>query len=286
MVSRSRSVKPAAAVIAASSSICGQGRSGFTWSGVSGETPPQSSMPASRMSWCSSPMRFGGAWMRASGPRTSRVTAIVAARSASSASGVARILVSGLARKFCTMTSWMPSYSRDTLRSAKIDVDALGRRLADADEDAGGERDVAAARVFQDPEADLGVLVGGAEVRSALLGEQALRRRLEHHAHGRGDRLEALEVLPGHDARVEVRQQAGLLKDADRHRPDVGERVVVAVRVKPLAGLLPAGLRPVAEREEGFLAAERGPLPGDLEHLVRAEVGAVAACPGTVANVQ
>ena len=28
-------------------SIAGQGRSGFTWSGVSGDTPPQSSMPAS-----------------------------------------------------------------------------------------------------------------------------------------------------------------------------------------------------------------------------------------------
>ena len=31
---------------ARSSSICGQGRSGLTWSGVTGETPPQSSMPA------------------------------------------------------------------------------------------------------------------------------------------------------------------------------------------------------------------------------------------------
>ena len=66
-------------------------------------------------------MRFGGAWTRALGPSTSRVTAIVAARSCSSASGTPRILVSGLARKFCTMTSWMPPYSRDTWRMAKID---------------------------------------------------------------------------------------------------------------------------------------------------------------------
>ncbi len=120
-MSRSRSVKPAAAVRAASSSICGQGRSGLTWSGVSGDTPPQSSIPACRISPYSSPIRFGGAWMRAPGPSTSRVTAIVAARSSSSASGTPRIFVSGLARKFCTITSWMPPYSRATPRIAKID---------------------------------------------------------------------------------------------------------------------------------------------------------------------
>ena len=271
MVRRSRSVKPDAAVICASSSICGQGRSGLTWSGVSGETPPQSSMPASRISRCWSPTRFGGAWTRAFGPRTSRVTAIVAARSSSSASGVSRIFVSGLARKFCTMTSWMPLYSRDTLRSAKIASARSARRLADADEDAGGERDVAAAGVLQDTQPDAGVLVRRAEVRAALLGEQPLGRRLEHHPHRRGDRLEPLEVLPAEHAGVEMRQQAGLLENADGHRPDVGEGVVIAVRVQPFARLLPAVLRPVAEREQGFLAAERRALPGDLEHLVRAE---------------
>ena len=87
------------------------------------------------------------------------MTAIVAARSASSASGVPRILVSGLARKFCTMTSWMPPYSSLHPAQGEDRVHALGQRLADADEDAGGERDVAAARVFQHPQPDLGVLV-------------------------------------------------------------------------------------------------------------------------------
>ena len=59
--------------------------------------------------------------MRAPGPRTSRVTAMVAARSSSSASGTPRIFVSGLARKFCTITSWMPPYSRATPRIANTD---------------------------------------------------------------------------------------------------------------------------------------------------------------------
>ena len=78
-------------------------------------------MPAARIIRYWSPIRFGGAWILAPGPRTSRVTAIVAARSSSSASGTPRIVVSGLARKFCTMTSWMPPYSRATLRIAKIE---------------------------------------------------------------------------------------------------------------------------------------------------------------------
>ncbi len=93
----------------------------MTWSGVSGETPPQSSMPASRMSWYSCPIKFGGAWIRMDGPSNSLVTAMVAARSSSSASGIAAILVSGLARKFCTMTSCTPPYSRATARMAKIE---------------------------------------------------------------------------------------------------------------------------------------------------------------------
>lgn len=88
--------------------MCGQGRSGFTWSGVSGDTPPQSSMPAPIRSAYSSSTRFGGAWMRAEGPRMWRATAMHAASSSSSASGMPRIAVSGLARKFWTMTSWMP----------------------------------------------------------------------------------------------------------------------------------------------------------------------------------
>ncbi len=88
--------------------MCGHGRSGFTWSGVSGETPPQSSIPAPTISAYSASTRFGGAWMRADGPRMWRATAMAAASSSSSASGMARIAVSGLARKFWTMTSWMP----------------------------------------------------------------------------------------------------------------------------------------------------------------------------------
>ncbi len=148
--------------------------------------------------------------------------------------------------------------------------------LADADQHAGGERDGAAPGVLQHPQPDGGLLVRGAVVRAAWLGPQAGGGGLQHHAHRRGDRLEALEVRPGQHAGVQVRQQAGLLQHPDGHRPHVRQGVVVAVRVEPLAGLRPAVLGAVAEREQGFLAAEFGAAAGDLQHLVRGQVQAVA----------
>ncbi len=113
-------------------------------------------------------------------------------------------------------------------------------------------------------------------MRAAGLGPQAGRGGLQHHAHGRRDGLEALEVRPGHDAGVEVREEARLLQDADRDGADVGDRVVVPVRVQPFPGLGPAFLGLVAEGDEGFLAAEGGALARDVEHLVRRHEHAVA----------
>ncbi|SKT24158.1 Uncharacterised protein [Mycobacteroides abscessus subsp. abscessus] len=110
---------PASAVTEAKSSSAGQGRSGFTWSGVSGETPPQSSTPAPINAKHSlRDTRFGGACTRIFGPSTSRVTAIVARKSSMSASGADFMAVSDFARKFCTITSWTWPNSLCTLRIA------------------------------------------------------------------------------------------------------------------------------------------------------------------------
>ncbi len=87
-------------------SIAGHGASGLTWSIVTGETPPQSSMPASRRTAKSS-VRFGGAWRWISGGRISRAAASVQRWSSSGGSGASAIFVSGFARKFWTITSWM-----------------------------------------------------------------------------------------------------------------------------------------------------------------------------------
>ena len=129
-VSRSRSRYPAAAVSRSSSSICGQGRSGFTWSTVSGETPPQSSAPARTSSANSSGSdRFGGTWIRASRPSTTRAVATAARYSWNPASSAPRIAVRGFARKFCTMVSCTCPCRAAASRIASSDS-ARSRRLS------------------------------------------------------------------------------------------------------------------------------------------------------------
>ncbi len=120
-MSRSVSESPDSAVQRRRSSTSGQGRSGLTWSGVTGETPPQSSTPAASsrgIDWGSD--KFGGACTETDGPSSSRVTAMVARYSSSPRSGVLRIAVSSLDRKFWTMHSCTEPYSRATRRIARM----------------------------------------------------------------------------------------------------------------------------------------------------------------------
>ena len=79
---------------------------GLTWSIVTGETPPQSSIPASSRRGKSSKARFGGACTCHAGPSRIRATAIVHRWSSSDGSGCEAMRVPGFARKFWTMTSW------------------------------------------------------------------------------------------------------------------------------------------------------------------------------------
>ena len=143
----------------------------------------------------------------------------------------------------------------------------LADRLADAHEKPCGEGDPVPAGVLEHPQAHGRVLVGAADVGGDLGG------RLEHHPHRRGDRLEPLQLRPGHDAGVEVRQQPGLLQHRDGAGADVGQRVVVAGLVEPGAGRVPAVLGAVPEGEERLLAAEGRALACDVEHLVHRKVG-------------
>jgi LPPG:FO 2-phospho-L-lactate transferase len=149
----------------------------------------------------------------------------------------------------------------------------LLERLPDADQHAGRERNGAPPGVLEHPQADVRVLVRAAEVRLAALLEQPPGGRLQHHPHRGRHRLQPLEFLPGQDAGVEVREQPGLLQHPDRHRPHVAERRVVAVGVQPLPSRRPSVLRLVTEGEQRLFAAEVGAAAGDLENLVRAEVG-------------
>ncbi len=156
-------------------------------------------------------------------------------------------------------------------------VDGLGpldQRLPDADQQPGGERNRQPAGVGQCAQPYLGVLVRAAVVRLALGLEQPSRRGLQHHAHRRRHRLEPRQLRPRHHARIQMRQQPGLLQHPDRHRAHVVQRRVIAALVEPLPGLVPARLRPVAEGEQRFLATQFGATASHVENLVGLHVHA------------
>ena len=145
---------------------------------------------------------------------------------------------------------------------------AFPRVLSDPHEDARGERDREAAGVLDRPQPHGRMLVGRAEVRPSPPG-QAVRGRLQHQPHRCADVPQPRELLVGHDAGVQVREEAGLLDHADRRCADVLERrAEPAGREPPSRDLVPL-LRPVTEGEQRFLARPLATSPGDREHLLR-----------------
>ena len=265
-------MKPRASVTSRRRSSAGQGRSGFTWSAVTGETPPQSSMPASSR-WPKSSERLGGAWRCTSGGRIRRASAIAWRKSSGGHGGAPCIAVPALGRKFWTITSctwpwrrWEAAMaSRASMRSAQV--------LADADEDPRGERDRQPRRPPRGwPAGGPGVLSGAPrwQSRSARsdsiiipwLGATARRR-------SRSARLER--------AGVGVGEQAGLVEHQLAHGGEVVDRGRVPVRGEPLGGHGVAVLGPLAEGEQGLVAAGRRARLRDGQHLVRAEVGRLEA---------
>ncbi len=110
-------------------------------------------------------------------------------------------------------------------------------------------------------------------MRAARSGPQSGRGRLQHHAHGRRDRFEPSQLLPGQHPGIQVWQQPGLLQDGDARRPQVAEGGVVAVGVQPLARRRPAILGTITQGEQRFRAARRRASAGDLDDLVQAQVG-------------
>ena len=124
---------------ARSTSRCGHGASGLTWSGVTGDTPPQSLMPAAIKRRRAPGLRLGGAWMFIAGSNSSRAIAIVQRCSSSGGAGRPAMRVPGFGRKFWMMISWMWPCASLRSRSASSASMRSCARLADADQDAGGE---------------------------------------------------------------------------------------------------------------------------------------------------
>ena len=183
-----------------------------------------------------------------------------------------RIAVSGLARKFCTITSWIAPYCRAIRRIANSDsarsaiVSPIPTRMP-----------VVNGIVLRPASSSTrsrtaGSLSGDPKCAPAGFGEDRGRGGLQHHPHRRRDRLEPLHLLPAHHAGVQVRQQTRSPPAPGWPSPAVGQRAVVPVAVQPLPSLRPAVLGPVAEGEQRLLAPEGGALPGDLQDLVRGQV--------------
>ncbi len=149
---------------------------------------------------------------------------------------------------------------------------AFGAGFTDADEDAASERHRDATGVGEHPQPDGGFLVRAAEMRAAPLAPQPLGGGLQHHAHARRDRLEPGQLRPAQHAGVQVRQQAGFLQHRDRAGPHIVHCGGIAARFEPLPGGGPALFRPVAQGEQGLLAARGRALPGDFQHLVAFQV--------------
>ena len=153
---------------------------------------------------------------------------------------------------------------------------ALMASLADADQDAGGERHRRLAGRADCIEAQRRVLIGRAEMRPAAAA-QPLGGALEHdplrHRYG----TQPLDIGSGHDSGVEMRQEPGLAQHQLGHCGEVGERGLVTEPRQRLArrGVAQFGL--VAQCEERLVAAGARPGPGDRQHLIGVEVGGLAA---------
>ena len=152
--------------------------------------------------------------------------------------------------------------------------DALGARLANANQDAARRRDFQSTHPGESVEADRRLLVGRAIVRHALLA-QACARSLEHDPLRRGEGTKRCELLVVEDARVGVGQEPGLGEDALHAVCEVrcsrGEAELGELDARGLV----AQLRLVAEREQCLAAARSLALLGDGDHFVGCHIRAL-----------
>ena len=267
MQRRGASVRPAPAAAAASSERSGHGASGLTWSGVTGETPPKSSMPASSRRGNSACARFGrrldGDVERHQQARERDRPEVVVER------GLGRLghLRAGLGAEVLHDHLLQVAVALVQVAQREQRLDALAARLADADQDAARVRDREAPGAVDRVQAHLGQLVGRAEVRPAAL-RQARARGLEHDPLRGADLAQGEQLVVVEDARIGVRQQARLAQHEPGAVRQVGGGRGEAEPLELLARRPVAQLGLVAEREQRLVAAGAAARLGDREHLV------------------
>ncbi len=228
---RSPAARPAAcrrpAVRRAKRSSAGHGASGLTWSGVTGDTPPQSLIPAAIISSSASGIRLGGAWMficrpedqPGDGDRPQMVGLVGLGRRRHARAGLGPEILDD---DFLDVAVALVEIAQRQQR-----LDALDPGLADADEDPRGERHRRLAGRRDRREPPRRRLVGRAEMRPAA-ARQALGGAFQHDPLRHRDRAQPLDLVPAHDAGIEMRQEPGFLQHQRRHFGEIGERRVVA----------------------------------------------------------
>ncbi len=149
-------------------------------------------------------------------------------------------------------------------------LDARLGRLADTDEDAGGERNRERPGRVQGGQTSLGLLV-----RCAPVAVQVGLQRLDHHALRRRHRPQGGELVGEEGSGVGMGQQSGLVQNELGHGHQVVDRAGVAVLVQPLRGDRPTELGSFAQREERLVASGLGAGTGDVQHPIGREVGRV-----------
>ena len=155
-------------------------------------------------------------------------------------------------------------------------VDPLFARLPDPDQDPARERDRELTREPDRLQAAGRDLVGRGPMRPSPLPEP-VSGCLEHDPHRGAGGAQELELFPGHDAGVQVRQEAGLLEDELRAPREVLERRLAAERTQLIARDLVAQLGLVPEREERFATACSRAGARDRQHFVLGKERSLAA---------
>ena len=226
----------------------GHGRSGFTWSGVTGETPPQSSIPAATNAARSSGSdRLGGAcrWIDGSkhqpggGDGPEELVPVARGRAPHRRTRLGQeVLDDHLLHVAVALVGGGDGEER---------LEPLGPGLADADQDPGGERHPGPARGLERGQPSCRGLVGRAGVRAARFTETG-GEGLDHHPLRRRHRPEPHQLVLGERPGVGVGEQPGL----GEHDPGRGDEVVDRRGV-------PAG-RPARRRHRD--SAPRAPRPG------------------------
>ena len=150
--------------------------------------------------------------------------------------------------------------------------DAFAPGLADADQDAAGERHTLAAGRFDHRNADRRVLVGGAEMRPARLGEPG-RGVFQHDALRDAHAPQRRDLRFSGNSGIDVRQQPGLAGHELAHGDEIFDGAGVAEPAERGTRRLVAQLGLVAEREQSLAASGLASRPRDRQHLVGAQVG-------------